>query len=599
MGKVLPSTYNSNYYYPYVDPVTKKNKGLPIQKRVYFKYYDKGILTDDHLDKLIAGETVTLNYNDDKGNPITVTIHLEPYTTKNGYKTSIMIIDSNEPEKLSDEKMIELNAEKIVVSCYVPHGYRVFDYNQPQKIVNSLSLKKSWRTWATKQFVQEIPSETPGKTKYINYYSVSVYTSRRGKQLTFYGRYFADDEKAEMITEEKFNAARKVVADELAEKTAKAKEAWEAYKTDLDKYKQWEKDIKDRIAYGQSLRAFIESIEYLLIGDMKVEDIDKHLEALVKDKATVANFDNYVFLDNWYRRPIYEKFITQSKHDNEAIEACKAEVRRRMKIYAEYLKLREVRDILFERSKNGEIDIITSGIDVDKALDLGRFKQVKEVFKKAASSEEGLRKICYGFFTEEVDKNILKDKLLMLLKIYHDFYDFPEKDRKAIAKFIAVHRLSDYYDSISKFDDVLEELIDNSRDPKLLKPILTSVAGTPRAEATRNKSRSFERKAKLRKNIILFKPIELLTDLRDCIKEFNGSSNVAILMNIELDKDGETFIFQFFTFSDEADGSDFDGRRIQYMTKIYNFHHPERKIGFVFDNNEPEDADDENEDEEE
>ena len=117
----------------------------------------------------------------------------------------------------------------------------------------------------------------------------------------------------------------------------------------------------------------------------------------------------------------------------------------------------------------------------------------------------------------------------------------------------------------------------------ILKPLLTSIAGTSRANYLKDKTFYFERRARLKDDIILFKPIELLEDLRDCIKAFNVSSNVAILTNIELDAD-ETFIFQFYTFSDESDGSDFDGRRIQYMTKIYNMHHPTQKIGFVFDN---------------
>ena len=59
---------------------------------------------------------------------------------------------------------------------------------------------------------------------------------------------------------------------------------------------------------------------------------------------------------------------------------------------------------------------------------------------------------------------------------------------------------------------------------------------------------------------------------------------MAILTNIELNPD-ESFVFQFYTFAgnNSAEG-EFDGRRMLNLTRIYNRHHPNEKIGFYFNN---------------
>lgn len=231
---------------------------------------------------------------------------------------------------------------------------------------------------------------------------------------------------------------------------------------------------------------------------------------------------------------------------------------------------------------------LTDSVDINTALSLGYFTQVQKILVKYKTKAPEY--IITKMYPDEIDLKSLEEKLLNLLKVYYDFYDFPEKDRKAIAKFIAVNKMSEYYESISKFEDVVEVLIDNSRDPKLTKPILESIAGTSKANVLKNKTYYFEKRGRLRNNILVNRPIELLDGLRDCIKLFNTSSGVAILTNIELDSD-ESFIFQFYTFANnEGDESGFDGRRMLNLTRIYNRSHSP-KIGFVFGNDE--DTDDE------
>ena len=232
---------------------------------------------------------------------------------------------------------------------------------------------------------------------------------------------------------------------------------------------------------------------------------------------------------------------------------------------------------------------VVADVDVDLALDLGIFREVQKILKKYGDSS--VKYICMNMYPEIVDKIDLETRLLNLLKVYYDFYDIPEKDRKSIAKFIAKHKLSDYYERISRYDDVLETLIDESKDPKLLKPILNDIAGTSRASCLKDKTYYFEKRGRLRRDVILYKPIELVEELRKYIKEFNVSSDVAILTNIELDADA-SFVFCFYTFAKtDGDTSGFDGRRMLNLTKIYNRNHKkEEKIGFIF-NNEDDDAD--------
>ena len=56
----------------------------------------------------------------------------------------------------------------------------------------------------------------------------------------------------------------------------------------------------------------------------------------------------------------------------------------------------------------------------------------------------------------------------------------------------------------------------------------------------------------------------------------------------------ESFIFQFYTYSESSgDKSGFDGRRMLNLTRIYNRNHPDKKIGFNFDNSDINDSDDE------
>ena len=66
---------------------------------------------------------------------------------------------------------------------------------------------------------------------------------------------------------------------------------------------------------------------------------------------------------------------------------------------------------------------------------------------------------------------------------------------------------------------------------------------------------------------------------------YNANSDVNVLTNIILEDDGGyVYKFQFYTFSDTQDGSDMDGRRLQYLARLYNSNKDDaHKIYFSYD----------------
>lgn len=558
MSDILHGMYG--YYYPYTDD-SGKTKGLQILDWVYNKYCQPGYLTSQHIEDMLNGKSVTFFVpNRGSGGGTNVTAKVVPYTNKAGKQTRIIAFDT---DKIDDRKIILANAEKIAVSYWDANSTR-FDFKRPQLTVNELELTQEWKTWATSEWIQN-----------KRYGTIKVYRPRARKDdsVLIYCEVDVNTNSCEMITEEQYKAvmAAKEEADQLA------REEWQKKQKIANGIKEvlfnYTNDIAEQL-YGCSTSEMINIIEENT-KEVNLPNIESLVAGLLNGKT--PGYLKKIFTDT--QNEIQSKITPGNDELEETAIEIKESFLRKLKIYGEYKKIKSVRQDLWQQVEQNGLESVVDSVVVDEALDIGKFREVQKVLVKYKNN--AVKAIIFYMYTDIIDPVILKENLLNLLKIYYDFYDMPEKDRKAIAKFIAKHRLSDYYDKISQFDDVIETLIDESRDPKLLKPILNSIAGTPRANALKEKTYYFEKRARLRDDIVVFKPIELLDKLRAYIKEFNVSSNVAILTNIELDAD-ESFIFQFYTFSDDNSGEDFDGRRIQYMTKIYNMHNPDKKIGFNY-----------------
>lgn len=557
---VLKGPYG--FYYPYSDETG--NHGIKILDEVYEKYYKHGYLTDKHLEAMINGANITFNVPNKSGSGFTeVKAKIIPYTNKQGKTCKIIQFSSN---KLDDNKIILANAEKIACS-YWSNGR--FNYMKPQEELNKLDLDQSWRTWATNSYINE-----------KRYGEIKVYRPRARKNDDILLYCEVNNDTCTLITEEQYKAAQALDRARIAEKHEKLKIEQENANKVIQVMNDWLNSIIDTIWPGGASVNNTQLIDNAnqLVSNINVSNIDDRILGLLSSKTFSGNISYYI---KETRKDI-AKIDIDNYQDNVFLENIKVKLLNNIKVFIKYLTITQVRkDLLAEYNQSG-LASMTDSIDIDTALNLGYFNTIQKVLVKY--KQDSPKYIINNMYLEVIDEKELKEKLLNLLKIYYDFYDMPEKDRKAIAKYIAKHKLSDYYDRISKFDDVLETLIDESRDPKLTKPILESIAGTSRANCLKDKTFYFEKRGRLRDNILLYKPIELVDMLRSHIKEFNASSDVAILTNIELDSD-ESFIFQFYTFAgnNSAEG-EFDGRRMLNLTRIFNRHHPKEKIGFVFDN---------------
>lgn len=566
MANVLHGKWG--YYYPYVDE-GGKSKGLKILDWVYDKYYEPGYLTDEHIEAMLADKVITFEVPS-KG---IITARIVPYVNKKGMDTKIIQFDNpDDGTDLPDDKIILANSEKIALS-YWNNSTARFDYTRPQLEVDALSLSRRWRTYARDYWL----------SNQYSYGEIKVYKpkARKDDAISIYCLVDKTKNECKECSEEEIKDIKAKLEKEKEDQKAKRDALRNAGKT-------WLSSIMEIIWPGGAsidMQTFIKNVEPVIEG-VEVSDIGELVQGLLTSRSIPS-------LNSYFDDANYE--FSYLSHDDtlDKVEKIKTKLLRKLKIRYEYEKIKNVRRALLSRVDDEGLANVVADVDVDLALNLGIFKEVQKILKKHGSS--AVKHICLYMYPEIIDRVDLETRLLNLLKVYYDFYDMPEKDRKSIAKFIAKHKLSDYYERISKYDDVLETLIDNSKDPKLLKPILNDIAGTSRANCLKDKTYYFEKRGRLKRDVILYKPIELVEELRKHIKEFNVSSDVAILTNIELDSDA-SFIFCFYTFADtEGDTSGFDGRRMLNLTRIYNRHHKkEEKIGFIF-NNEDDDSDIEDE----
>ena len=229
----------------------------------------------------------------------------------------------------------------------------------------------------------------------------------------------------------------------------------------------------------------------------------------------------------------------------------------------------KLRQDLFDEVVNGNI---LDSINIDDALDLGNFKLLKKFLVK---SKDPIYDIVFKGFPDIVEPTELKTKILNLLKVYDAFTNFPEKNILILARFISNNKLSEYYDRLreeaEKNDDVAKEVLNTTQDMSLAKKILSKSSTKVKHDIDMTKSFTISAKLdkyKTDKSIIndTVRIIENLNDT-DLLNEFNVSSDVALINYIELNDSGDVLIFNIYTIDENKD---FDMRRLNYLTKLYN-----------------------------
>lgn len=554
----------TNYYlFWYKRDIDNKAMSVRLWDEYYFDYYQPGYLTDDMLLQVVKGKTINFTARKN-GSDIKVTIKLIPYVTKRGHHMNMLELTIDESK---DKLLIESNAEKIIQSYY--HNSK-FDYTRPQKIIDSLGLIDKWKTFAKHSTIEDDLCEI----------SISIYINRNSDSIMLYGK--VKNDICDLISEEEHKALLAYKDKLEQEYYEKLDELYNTRNTLLN----WLKSIVNTIySSGSTKLEDIVNVTDPLVVDISVPDIENRIISLLNTSSYSNILKRYI---ESAKDLIMHNITIKNYNDPNAVDNIKLKILQNIKVFVEYAKIIVFRNNLLKDCKTKGLESITNSINIDTALDLGCFNTLQKILVKSKANVEYC--IIMNTYLDIIDLPTLETNLLNLLKVYYDFYNMPEKDRKSIAKYIAKNKLKDYYDRIRYYEDVYDILIDNSTDTSLLRPIIDSYIGTPKTSTLKDKTFYFEKRGRLvsrqkHSELILYKPIELVEDLRSYIKRFNNASDVAILINIELDAD-ESFIFQFYTFSENSgDDKGFDGRRMLNLTKIYNQEHPNRKIGFSFNNN--------------
>lgn len=229
----------------------------------------------------------------------------------------------------------------------------------------------------------------------------------------------------------------------------------------------------------------------------------------------------------------------------------------------------KLRQDLFDDVVNNNL---LDSVNIDDALDLGNFKLLKKFLVK---SKDPIYNIIFKSFPDIVEPTELKTKILNLLKVYDAFTNFPEKSILILARFISNNKLSAYYDRLreeaEKNDDVAKEILNITQDMSLAKKILSKSSSRVKHDIDMTKSFTISAKLdkyKTDKSIVndTVRIVENLNDI-DLLNEFNVSSDVALINYIELNDVGDTLIFNIYTIDENKD---FDMRRLNYLTKLYN-----------------------------
>ena len=239
------------------------------------------------------------------------------------------------------------------------------------------------------------------------------------------------------------------------------------------------------------------------------------------------------------------------------------------KVVQLYNVIDKLRQDLFDKVVNGNI---LDFVNIDDALDLGNFKLLKKFLVK---SKDPIYDIVFKGFPDIVEPTELKTKILNLLKVYDAFTNFSEKNILILARFISNNKLSEYYDRLreeaEKNDDVAKEVLNTTQDMSLAKKILSKSSIKVKHNISMTKIFTISAKFykyKMDKSTIndIIKIVENLND-KDLLDEFNMSSDVALINYVELNDSGDALIFNIYTIDESKD---FDMRRLNYLTKLYN-----------------------------
>ena len=565
------------YYYPYEDENGNK-KGLKILDWVYSYYYHPGYLTDKLIEQMLAGKTVTFEAKS-YGKMKTVTARVIPYVTKGGQNTRIIDFSSEDKNTVSlddDIAKINDNSDSILEACGFDKFEKVKRYTVAQAI-KALKLSRS--------------------------YSFEVDTYDFGVRTFIFHKVIIKLYKDQNVvgTCNLFNMADMFKRKQTQLKESEFNDYYAKYKNLMAEY---HKVTESLFSWFTDLH--IPALRSVTIGYDKEDKLGQYVVAYDKCKEIINNitiptkkFDtipygfNYdIFTDSPTRVMAVEHLVTLENYKDEDIEEkYKGTVLNFISSYLAKCELTYFKAKILYQIQTEGLEAAVADVNIDNALDIGKFRSAKKALNKLnksgkVSDYEVACFIMKMYDGEGLPKEEKKTKILNMLKIYYCFYNFPEKERKSIAKFIATHNMKEYYERISQFDDVIETLLDYSKDMSFVRQLASNAVSAGKTDILKkDKTKYFTKDCRVSKDYLMYKPTVILERLRDEVMPmYNASDTAAIIFNIILNSD-ETFTFEFYTYVDDEVGENFDGRRLQYITKLYNMRYPNERIGFTFNNN--------------
>jgi len=554
LGTIKTGQYGK--YYSYYYDHKWQNLGLK----------DQGInLTPDQIDELITKEILV--FKDDNNNDVTAKLITYYNEKKKQYCKYIHYAGGSVINA-------DINADLATLEKYKGKIVQIFSENKEywndkktENFINN-TLKLS-QPYYCKSQITIVPTFMKveiyyGKSrKDTSNILMTMYLKQTGNRLSI--DYYHTDEYKE-ATEAEYRVEEAQVEAEKKAKEAKIAASRNMYDQKKAEAKHWINSLCDQIwgtprekrSREEVLKAVLPMIQGIPNSITASSYVPRPVHEILTD-ATVDAFYNWA---NWK--------IEEPEYWEEQYDKLKNLVLRDLRQWYDYAVLKNVRHSIYKNVVENGLGAVVDPIAFDDALNLDVFTKFKKAIK--AKTIDAPKYICYEMFLDVLEPEQLRKNILNMLKTYHEFYDFPAKDIKSLAKFIATHNLKDYYDRIMDFDEAIEVIIDHSKDKAFKKRVLSSIAGGGRIDLSflQQKSFYFEKKAQVKEDRAVWDPIKVLDDLKALIPEYNFGSEVAVMTNVILDADGYTYTFQFYTFSEDANGKDMDGRRLQYITRLYN-----------------------------
>jgi len=511
-----------------------------------FDWHARGYLTDALIEKMLDGHEVSFNvtYSDSLSGPV----HAKIVPTFDIHKKQRYRVEFTDAILDNEKHLITTNAVQLV-TAYVQANY---NYRAVQAKLDDLHLLYNWKI-----FIQDIP----GGARQLCELIVYTYQARK-QELQFYG--YIDDKTNEIrivdaIEVEKIKA---VISQRIAEETQEFANQQKMLNAAYDELQAFKNKLSLDVRNSSDPISYVlqQTQSYNFTTMARYTDAVSMFVQRYHGGATLRHLENCI--RTGASRLHYDQRTKESLE--QAVLDAKKSLLFELAVWAGAAKLNQLRLSLLKSYNDSSLIAEFDNLDDDEVFDYGRFS----VFRKCFTSANAPEAITQNMYLDCVDADELKHKLIVALAAYYNFTVMPAKTRKKTAEFIAKYDLAEYYERISQYEDTWTTLLDTSKNVAFKKRLLGEVVNHRCGTALKTSTYYFEKLAIVHSTS--GNTSKILSELWDILPTFNVSSDVAVLVNIELESI-DTVKFAFYSFDASYSGKgDIDGRRLSNLTRLYN-----------------------------